>query len=35
MIDNFTLQNDDLLPVPEYKRAWKAWNFGAFWLADR
>lgn len=28
------LNNDDLLPVPEYKRAWKAWNFGAFWLAD-
>ncbi|KZS90713.1 putative uracil permease [Sistotremastrum niveocremeum HHB9708] len=28
------LSNEDLLPVPPEKRAWKAWNFVTFWIAD-
>ncbi|KAJ6595835.1 permease for cytosine/purines, uracil, thiamine, allantoin-domain-containing protein [Mycena vulgaris] len=28
------LTNEDLLPVPEEKRTWKAFNFFAFWVAD-
>ncbi|KAL8276990.1 hypothetical protein RQP46_010625 [Phenoliferia psychrophenolica] len=26
------LQNDDLLPVPEEERTWKAWNYYSFWV---
>ncbi|KAG9128279.1 hypothetical protein FRC07_001920 [Ceratobasidium sp. 392] len=28
------LSNEDLQPVPPERRAWKAWNFYAFWVAD-
>ncbi|KAF8155529.1 permease for cytosine/purines, uracil, thiamine, allantoin-domain-containing protein, partial [Crassisporium funariophilum] len=28
------LTNDDLAPVPEYQRTWRAWNFVSFWIAD-
>ncbi|KAG8691537.1 hypothetical protein FRC11_001841 [Ceratobasidium sp. 423] len=28
------LTNEDLRPVPPERRAWKAWNFYAFWIAD-